>query len=193
MAKPAPAHSPDVSVLASSPGSPGKRAPANLSEVWGIFDAHAPFVMRSLRYLGVAASDVSDASQEVFLVVHRKHAGFEGRSSLRTWLYGICIRVASTFRRRSSRRSEVPARDASASEEVAEPTSIAPPEERGEVLALLDMLDEDKRAVLVLHAIEGLTMEEVADALQIPLGTGYSRLRAAKKQLAAQLETERGR
>src|SRR5207237_6566320 len=76
-----------------------------------LFEAHVGFVWRVLRSLGVPASDLEDASQEVFLVVHRKRATFEGRSSIRTWLYGICVRTASDRRRRASVRREIATAD----------------------------------------------------------------------------------
>src|SRR5690606_13923988 len=64
-----------------------------------IFRAHAPFAWRALRRLGVAEADVDDVCQDVFMVVHRKLDAFEGRSSMRTWIYGICARTASDYRR----------------------------------------------------------------------------------------------
>lgn len=59
-----------------------------------VYQSHAPMAWRSLRRLGVPDAEVADAAQEVFVVVHRKLDGFEGRSSLTTWLTGICLRVA---------------------------------------------------------------------------------------------------
>ena len=64
-----------------------------------IFDEHARYIWRTLRHLGIPEADAPDLCQEVFVTVHRRLASFEGRSSLRTWLYGICIRVASEHRR----------------------------------------------------------------------------------------------
>src|SRR3954466_14295631 len=65
-----------------------------------IFDEHARYIWRTLRHLGISEADTPDLCQEVFVTVHRRLASFEGRSTLRTWLYGICIRVASEHRRR---------------------------------------------------------------------------------------------
>src|SRR5262245_49705869 len=72
-----------------------------------IFDEHARYVWRTLRHLGVADADLEDVCQEVFVTVHRKLPEFEGRSKLRTWLYGICLRVASDYRRREIGRAHV--------------------------------------------------------------------------------------
>src|SRR5690349_24003424 len=66
-----------------------------------VFDEHARYVIRTLRHLGIKEADVEDVAQEVFVTVHRKLHEFEGRSKLRTWLYAICLRVASDHRRRA--------------------------------------------------------------------------------------------
>ena len=79
-----------------------------LLSVRQIFDEHARYVWRTLRHLGVADADLEDVCQEVFVTVHRKLPEFEGRSKLRTWLYGICLRVASDYRRRAYVRRERP-------------------------------------------------------------------------------------
>ena len=156
-----------------------------------VFQEHAPYVWRALRRLGVAEADADDVCQDVFLVVHRKLGTFHG-GSLRTWLYGICLRVASEHRRRPYRRREdiveaVPDEgvDASQEDEL----------ERRRALALLDealdQLDDDKRAVFVLFELEQMPMVEVAEAAGCPLQTAYSRLHAARKIVEAALDRAR--
>ncbi|MBX3192297.1 MAG: RNA polymerase sigma factor [Labilithrix sp.] len=155
-------------------------------EVERIFREHGAFVWRALRRLGVAPSDVDDACQEVFVVVHRKLGGYEGRSQMRTWLYGIAVRVAAAHRRRSHTRHEVPTEDPVGPETASVGTPEGALAER-EALALLDKaldeLDDDKRAVFVLYEVEGLEMPEVAEALSCPVQTAYSRLHAARKDV----------
>jgi len=158
-----------------------------------VFDEHAAYVWRALRHLGVPDSELDDYCQEVFLVVHRQLDAFEGRSKLRTWLYGICLRVASDRRRRARVRYE--RSEADPARELAESSGLAPDERveaRSTLLALLDGLDEDKRTVLVLFEIEGLPMTEVAEVVGCPLQTAYSRLHAARARLTA-LAAERER
>lgn len=147
-----------------------------------VFDEYAPFVWRTVRHFGVRDADLEDVCQEVFVAVHRKLESFEGRSTLRTWLYGICMRTASDYRRRAHVRRE---------RAVAElpPVSIEPEQldelERAQsrqlLQQLLDELDEDKRAVFVLYELEELGMKEVAAILGCPVQTAYSRLHAARK------------
>jgi RNA polymerase sigma-70 factor (ECF subfamily) len=146
-----------------------------------VFREHAPFVWRALQGLGVREADLEDVCQEVFLVVHRKLARFQGRSSMRTWIYGIGLLAASEYRRRPHLRREL----AEEPPEQSMPAQQHEELERRRTLARLDAalgrLDEDKRAVFVLYELEELSMSEVAEAVGCPLQTAYSRLHAARK------------
>ena len=145
-----------------------------------IFRDHAPFLWRAAVGLGVPESDADDLCQEVMLVVHRKLPAFDGRA-LKSWLYGICLRVCSDYRRSARVRRERPTDQL--------PDSALPPTQPEEVDArraelrlrrTLDQLDDDKRAVFVLFEIEQLTLREIAEATDTPLQTVYSRLQAAR-------------
>jgi RNA polymerase sigma-70 factor (ECF subfamily) len=152
-----------------------------------IFQEHAPYVWRALRRLGVAEADADDVCQDVFIVVHRKLDTYR-TGALRTWLYGICLRVSSEYRRRPYRRRE------EVVDAVPDAGVDAPQEdevERRRALArldgALDLLDDDKRAVFVLFELEQVPMAEVAEAAGCPLQTAYSRLYAARKIVEAAL------
>jgi RNA polymerase sigma-70 factor (ECF subfamily) len=151
-----------------------------------IFREHGPFVWRALRRLGVAPSDADDACQEVFVVVYRKLGEYEGRAQMRTWLYGIAVRVAAAHRRKAHTKREIPTEEPVAPETASLTTPEGEAADR-EALALLDKaldeLDEEKRAVFVLYEVEGLEMPEVAEALSCPVQTAYSRLHAARKDV----------
>jgi RNA polymerase sigma-70 factor (ECF subfamily) len=151
---------------------------------------HAPFVWRVLRRLGVAESDVEDVAQEVFVVVFRRLGDFEGRSSVRTWIYGICIRTAADYRKRAHRRHEQPT-DVLAERVAADDPAIAAREARAELDSILAVLDDDKRAVFVLYEIEELAMNDVAAAVGCPLQTAYSRLHAARARVAEEARRRR--
>ena len=155
-----------------------------------VFDEQAPFVWRTLRYLGVPESDLPDVCQEVFITVHRKLDTFEGRSALRTWLYRICQRAASDHRRRAYVRRELVTDSPSEGSSPRQVDGIGRLEARAALTFALDLLDEHKRAVFVLYEIEGLTMKEVSEVLDCPLQTAYSRLHAARKVLTDALERE---
>ncbi|HEX3769625.1 MAG TPA: sigma-70 family RNA polymerase sigma factor [Polyangiaceae bacterium] len=153
-----------------------------------IFDSQAPGVSRTLRYLGVPESDLMDAAQEVFLVVNRRHGEFEGRSTLTTWIRQICLRVALTYRRRKVRRREdVVETPPEVASDADQQTTLEQREQRALLNRLLDSLDDDQRAVLVLYEIELLPMREVAETVGCPLQTAYSRRKAALERLRAAL------
>lgn len=158
-----------------------------------LFDEHAKYIWRALRHLGVADADLEDICQEVWVTAHRKLGDFEGRSAIRTWLYGICMRVASDYRRsayvRRERATAEPQRD-NAPGAVSDFSNDV--EARQSLHALLELLDEEKRAVLVLYELEGFTMKEVAEIVGSPLQTAYSRLYAARELLAAAVREKAG-
>ena len=150
-----------------------------------IFREHAPYVWRALRRLGVQERDVEDICQDVFLVVHRRLDSFHGGSAVRTWLYGICIRSASDYRKRQHRHRESPAGD-DLPEVSAEPEMEEAVERRlacDRLDEALDVLDDAKRAVFVLYELEEMTLAEIASAVGAPLPTVYSRLQAARKNI----------
>jgi RNA polymerase sigma-70 factor (ECF subfamily) len=161
-----------------------------------IYEQHADFVWRTLRRLGVADAEARDAAHDVFLVVHAQLAGFEGRSSVRTWLFAICRSVARDFRRRE-RRSERLLMDAEAEEEIDLRADVGRAVEHRQQLAqleqILSTLSADQRSVFILFEIEMMTGEELAEVLGIPLGTVYSRLQLARKAFREELERARAR
>ncbi len=146
---------------------------------------HAGFLWRALRHLGVRERDLEDVCQDVFLVAHRRYTDFRGDSSLRTWLYGIAIRLASEHRRRAHVRREVPTSEPPGTETPASgPDNVERSELRNLFNSILDELDDDKRAVFVLYEIEDLDMKEVSKVVGCPLQTAYSRLHAARQFVA---------
>lgn len=147
-----------------------------------VYRVHFQFVWRSLRRLGVPAADLDDAVHDVFLVVQKKLGGFEGRSSLTTWLYAICMRTASGYRRKSRRTREVLGDHAA----FVAPDDTASTSEQREALELLDELLEEmpleQRAVFTCFELDGMSGEQIAELLEIPLGTVWSRLRLARER-----------
>ena len=148
-----------------------------------VYEAYFEFVWRSLRRLGVPASGVDDAVQDVFVVVHRRLADFEGRSTVKTWLFGIALRVARSHRRKAARASVLdPLPDDVQGRVEHRPDHVHEAQQAWAVVeAFLEELDEDKRAVFVLSELEEHTAPEIAETLGIRTNTVYSRLRAARK------------
>ncbi|HMI93998.1 MAG TPA: sigma-70 family RNA polymerase sigma factor [Polyangiales bacterium] len=158
-----------------------------------VFATQAAYVLGLLGRLGVATADLEDVAQEVFIVIHQKLSGFERRSSLKTWVCGICLRKASDYRRRAHRRHE-----RLVAEHDERPASGEHPEARvlrdesaAQLQRALAALPEPLMQVFVLYEIEELPMLEVARAIGCPRFTGYTRLRAARRALREQLAQPR--
>ncbi len=162
-----------------------------------VFDAHASYVGRTLRCLGVREHELGDVVQEVFLVVHDRLAELSDPGRVRAWLYAICVRKALSARRDAARRSQREVKDEQRIAAASHPTSphdeLENTRRLARALAILEELDEDKRVVFVLHEVEQLAMSDVADIVGCPLQTAYSRLYAAKKEIAATLRRLRAR
>jgi RNA polymerase sigma-70 factor (ECF subfamily) len=153
-----------------------------------VHERHADFVWRSLQRLGVRSMDLEDQMQEVFIVAHRRLATFNGASALNTWLFGICLRVAAAHRRRAHVRREQSRSDVEDELELGsgeDPESAAIEREtQKELDELLASIDLEKRAVFVMFEVEGFTAPEIANVMGTPVGTVYSRLAAARDELA---------
>ncbi|MEZ4295006.1 MAG: sigma-70 family RNA polymerase sigma factor [Polyangiaceae bacterium] len=149
-----------------------------------VFREHGEFVLRTVRRMGVPAAEVEDIAQNVFLVVHRHLGSYEGRGSVKAWLFGIVRRAVADQRRQRRRRPEVPVMEPP--DEGVEPTTEAELDRARERVLLdraLDSLDEAKREVFVLFELEQMSMAEVAAAVGCPLQTAYSRLYAARERV----------
>ncbi|HEX2874469.1 MAG TPA: sigma-70 family RNA polymerase sigma factor [Polyangiaceae bacterium] len=166
------------------PGVEGPGVPSELParlELERIYDEYFDFVWRSLQRLGVGPSLLDDALQDVFVVVHRRLSDFEGRSTLKTWLFGICMRVASDYARRHKQQAgsvepsdvvDLGARDPL--EQAARTEAVA------FLYAQLAELDDDKRAVFILAELEDMSCAEIAVAVGANVNTVTSRLKAAR-------------
>lgn len=146
-----------------------------------LYDAHFSFVWRSLRRLGVPEADLADALQETFLTVHRKLSEFEERAQVTTWLFRIAMGVAKDRRNRAHVRREVlgPALETE-SPRASQEDELQQQRDLALVDRALSRLNLEQRAVFILFELEELSGAEIAEMLQIPLGTVHSRLRLAR-------------
>jgi RNA polymerase sigma-70 factor (ECF subfamily) len=147
---------------------------------------HAGYVWNSLRRLGVPASDLEDLTHDVFLQVGRHVGDLDPTRPVRPWLFGFAFRVASQHRRRAHRRRETPGEaDRMTHPGPAPDEQLVAEERRRLLMAALQRVDIERRAVLVLYEIDHTPMADIAEVLGIPVNTGYSRLRVARAELAA--------
>lgn len=180
--------------LCRSPTAERSVAAADI-RVHELYDSHFAFVWRNLRRLGVSELVLEDATQDVFLVVHRRLNSFDvRRSTVETWLFGILLRVAQGYRRSARRRwfwfTSDPAAlsdDALASKADGPADHLAAREAAVLLDRLLDRLGEHQRAIFVSVDIEGLSVPEASAGLGWNINTAYWRLRSARLEFKREL------
>jgi RNA polymerase sigma-70 factor (ECF subfamily) len=161
-----------------------------------VFKAHFEYVWHSLRRLGVRERDLEDVVHDVFVTVHRKLDTYEPGRPLRPWLFAFACRVAADYRKQARHRLAL----------IDDPETLRDPapavdeqaialQELDRVARALGAIDLDRRAVFILHEIDGVPIPEVGRALGIPTNTAYSRLRLARADFEAairRMDLERG-
>jgi RNA polymerase sigma-70 factor, ECF subfamily len=151
-----------------------------------LYREYFAFTWRALQALGVERGVLDDATQELWVIVHRRLSNFEGRSKAKTWLFGIAVNVARNQRRHARRhpRMELPP---------SEPPSVEPDAESLQagrqawqrVEAYLATLDDERRMVFVSCLLEGLSASEVAELTGLGVLTVYNRVRALRRSFRA--------
>jgi RNA polymerase sigma-70 factor (ECF subfamily) len=143
-------------------------------------------------------SETLDVTQEVFIKAYRALKGFRGDSAFYTWLYRIAINTAKNFLVAQGRRP--PGDDLEA--EIAEQLDVgrrlkeyATPENEllaeeiaATVKAAVDELPEDLRTAITLRELEGMSYEEIAEAMSCPIGTVRSRIFRAREAIDKRLK-----
>ena len=160
-----------------------------------IYREHYAAIWRFLIRLGVRKSDVPDVTHNVFLIAYRKLGEFEHRSTVRTWLCGIALRVARKFQKSAAVRLEVTEGDVPVAAGRSGDAADALQQKQQLALAerLLDALPPEQREVFVLHELEQLTGPEIAELMGSPLSTVRTRLKRARdtfRRRVAELKEE---
>lgn len=158
---------------------------ADLDFFAGVYDAELSYVWNSLRRLGVAERDLEDIAHDVFVVVHRKLGEFDRSRPIRPWLFGIAFRIASKYRRKSSQVRELLDDAPQAAVAPVADEALSRREARALVSRALDSLELNRRAVFVMHELDDLPVPQIAEALELPLNTAYSRLRLGRQDFAS--------
>ena len=164
---------PDLALAASN----GDRRALEL-----LLERHAEQIHAICRRIVRDDSDALDATQEAMLAIVRGIDRFDGRSAFTTWMYRVATNAALDETRRRSRRP----RPSELAEDIADPSS-APEravEARIDVHAALARLPEDFRIAVVLRDLENLDYREIADVLDVPIGTIRSRIARGRALLA---------
>ena len=181
----------------SLPGISGAEARDAAAERPGfdqLYEQYFDFVWRSLRRLGVREAALDDAAQDVFVVVHKKLGAFEERSGIKTWLFGITLKVAATHRRTARRRDADELPGSVADLQSPTPHDVTARAEAVRLLhSLLDSLADERREVFVMMELEQMSAPEVAETLGVSSNTVYSRLRKARSEFESALARHRAR
>jgi RNA polymerase sigma-70 factor, ECF subfamily len=189
----APSNAPPSSVAHAANSDDPETTPA----LEHIYADRARFVWLSLQRFGVARADLEDVCHDVFIVIQARLAEFESGAKLSPWIFGICAKVAANYRRRAYRYLER-AEGSMSEDRLQPPTGGVDSPERivenrqamAKAEAVLQRLDPMKRAVFVMFELEGLSCLDIAAELEVPVGTVYSRLHAARQLFAQHAKHE---
>lgn len=155
-----------------------------------IYRREFDYVARSLRRLGAEPRDEKDLCHEVLLAVHQKLHTWDRSRPLRPWLFGFAFRAVSELRGRAHRRREVPGTELTELPGASDPQAHAEASQaRRLVLEALDTLPAERRAAFIMHDLDGASAPEIAEALNAPLNTIYSRLRIARTEVTTALRS----
>jgi RNA polymerase sigma factor (sigma-70 family) len=165
-----------------------------------VYRENFTFVYRMARHLGAPNGLLEDVSQDVFAAVSRKLESYDGRVSVRSWLYGFVRRVVADHRRRRIRKeSKVHSlTEANALEQIEDvtqaPMAAAENSQAFRRLGeILQTLSPEKREAFLLFEVEGLTAPEIAEMTQSNLEAVYGRLRNAREEVSVLYSERYGR
>jgi RNA polymerase sigma-70 factor (ECF subfamily) len=165
-----------------------------------LYEEHFSFAWRTARRLGAPEANLDDVVQEIFMVVCQKLPNFEGRSSIKTWVFGIVRNVVRAHRRMLQAKHPHALWPGVGTDPDGLSNGLGSECERltqAEAVRLVDRwleaLDDDKREVFVLAELEQMSAPEIARALGIPVNTVYSRLRLARQEFASVAARHRAR
>lgn len=145
-----------------------------------------------LKFLGLPPSQLDDAAQELWVVVHRRYAEFEGRSGIQTWLFAIAVNVERNFRRAERRRGSTVPLPSGLPARQGDPVLDQEAREAWELmLGFLETLDETRRTVFAASLLAGLSAAETAEVTGLDQTTVYNRIRALRRSFQLWIEQHR--
>ena len=161
-------------------------------DIRALYDAHAPFVGRVLQRLTGPGPHVDELLQETFVIAWKRASAYEGRSTERTWLYGIAANLARHHRRGFLRFSLFKGRyekeTANAAPPPAPDEALSQSQDAALVHKALETLSFTLRETFVLYEIEGMPGEEIAALLGVPVGTVWRRLHEARTKFKEKMK-----
>lgn len=165
---------------------PAPEEPVPEDECVRAFDRELDYVFATLRRLGAPPGDIEDLAHEVFLVLLRNWDTLDPERPLRPYLFGVAFRIVSVHRRRRLREVPHPAPD---SEDFRPSPESALQSHQAMALlqAALEQVPLQRRAVIIMHELDGIPIVDIAKALSITRFGAYARLRKGHRELARAL------
>jgi RNA polymerase sigma-70 factor (ECF subfamily) len=148
------------------------------------YERELDYLFETLHRLGAGAREIEDLAQEVFVVLHRNWPRLDTTRPLRPYLFGVAFRVVCAHRRRRKREIPFPGLDAEDGSSSPE-SQLQNKESVTLLMAALDRVPLPRRAVLVMHELDGVPIADVAERLSISRFGAYARLRKAHRELAS--------
>jgi len=187
-----------VKLRAAQPVSDGdaellvRIASGDQAALGALYDRHCAALHRFVARATCGHADVDDLVHDAFLTAARIAARYDGRGSARPWLIGIAARLVQRRGRTLARIPRLLARFAWSRPHAVDPiTALESRSEIDVVLPVIARMAPAKRIVLLMAELEDLTGPEIAEALGIPVGTVWTRLHSARRELIAALGSER--
>lgn len=166
------------------PGRASSAAGRHDLDIGRLYDEHGAYLCRVVQRLTGSREAAEDIVQEVFLLAYHRRAELEDRLGIRTWLYRAAVNHVRHRRRSYSRYQGMKDRFQQHPETDLRPegpdAEVARAEQGRQVAACVARLSEKLREVFVLYELEELEGNEIADILEIPINTVWSRLRLAR-------------
>jgi RNA polymerase sigma-70 factor (ECF subfamily) len=186
-----PARARPQSGLRAAPQAPDpdvmrRLATGDLGALGELYDRYHEPIRRFFARATSDAEDVDDLVHATFLAAAKTAGRYDGRPSCRPWLIGIAAQFLRRRRRTVGRFLEVLSSLRGSRAAIADPRPSL--EARGDIERALGRVSEVKRITLLMSEVEGLSCAEIAAALEVPIGTVWTRLHAARRELRRALD-----
>ena len=150
------------------------------------YERELDYLFETLQRLGASSREIEDLAQEIFVVLHRKWPTLELDRPLRPYLFAVAFRVVCAHRRRRAR--EIPFAQLDTEDQTLSPEGTLQSRESVRLLMVaLDTIALPRRAVVIMHDLDGNSIVDIAEKLSISRFGAYARLRKARKELASAL------
>lgn len=152
----------------------------------GVYERELDYLFTTLQRLGASPREIEDLAQEVFMVLHRNWPTLDLTRPIRPYLFAVAFRVVCAHRRR--RRREVPHAFLETEDPAVGPEeSLLSKQSAHLLMTALDAVPLQRRAVVVMHDLDGFSVVEIGARLSLTRFGVYARLRKARKELASAL------